>query len=180
MTLDRVISPNPNGHYALAMSEPRNRFTLLIPALVIGMTFAGCAAQEPPARDSGATPSAKPSAPATAEAAAESDLEACAIVADTLTPTLDIVTAMVEDPTGQSVNPAEVSSLADQLKKMLDLSTAKMDAYAAPYASVVVLLDDIFEGRAGTSQNVDTGAYRDATVDIMSYCVDEVGYSANR
>ncbi len=105
-------------------------------------------------------------------------MEACAIVADTLQPAVDTVTAIVDDPTGQTIDPAELSNLADQMRDMLDVSSAKMDAYAAPFASAILTLDDIFEGRADTHQNLDTGAFRDASIDILAYCVDDVGYKA--
>ena len=142
---------------------------------IIGaLALAGCATGTTAEQDVTPPPAATPTVQP------EDDLAACAIVGETLQPTLDIVTAMVDDPTGQSVDAAEVSRVADELKALLVLTTAKMDAYAAPYASAVILLDDMFEGRTSGSQSVDTGAYRDATIDILAYCVDEVGYSANQ
>ena len=134
------------------------------------LLLAGCSVNSTPTHPA-------PSASTTPQA--EDDMQACAILSLTLTPVVDTVTAIVQDPTGQTLKSASVSDLASQLRSMLKLSTSKMDIYAVPYASVVLELDDIFKGKAPANQVLNTGAYRDAAPKVMSYCVDEVGYRAD-
>lgn len=141
--------------------------------IVVTLALTGCATGAP-----AATPTPAVTVTAAPPVVEEDDMAACAIVTETLTPTLDIVTKMIDDPTGASVTAPVVSALAAQLRELLDLASSRMDAYAAPYASTVLLLDDIFEGKVSGSQTVDTGAYRDSILPLLTYCTDVVGYKA--
>ena len=53
-----------------------------------------------------------------------------------------------------------------------------MKGYLAPYSAVAFTLEAIYAGEMDPAQNLDAGGYRDALIDILSYCTEEVGYSA--
>jgi hypothetical protein len=161
-----------NIHSKVATRQKLSQCSVRIWALIVILLLAGCSAA--PVE----SPTDSPSTPTTT-APAEDDMAACALVSDLLTPVQDIVTGIVDDPTGGTLDAANVSNVAEDLRSLLQVTTPKMDAYAAPFASVVLILDDMFEGRTSGNQSLDTGAYRDAAIDIIFYCVDEVGYSAN-
>lgn len=145
-----------------------------IGALLLVMLLAGCSAI-----DGSPVETSVPTGESTPPATIEDDYAACGEVADLLIPVQEIVTGIVEDPSGGTLSAATVSAVSEDLRGLLELTSPKMDTYAAPFASVVLVLDDIYEGRVSGSQNLDTGAYRDAAIDILGYCVEEVGYSAN-
>lgn len=155
------------------MTNPR----LAVGAIAVTVLLSGCSAPAAPADEPSPSPTVvapKPTEPV------EDDMAACALVGETLLPSADIIAAMVEDPTGGTLNTAMVTVTAFKLRKMLDLGTPQMDAYAAAYAMPVLLLDDILEGKSSGNQSVDTGAYRDSVPDLLAYCVDDVGYSIER
>jgi hypothetical protein len=95
-------------------------------------------------------------------------------------PTLAMVTSIVEDPTGASLDATNVKSLASKLHETTNEASPRMQGLLEPYSAVIFTLDDIFAGKVSPNQNLDTGAYRDSVTPILSYCANDVGFRVHK
>lgn len=150
----------------------------LVGLLFAALVLTGCSTTAQPEMRPSPSDRSVTSASPTPSTAQPNDMAACAEVADLLLPVQDLVSAIVQDGTGATVDRAQLIETSDRLREVEPMVTSRMNTYFAPFSSVVLQLDDIFDGRADGATTLDTGAYRDAAIEILFYCTDEVGFRA--
>ena len=99
------------------------------------------------------------------------DVAACrTYIDDTMQQSLDIETALLDDPAHATVDFTLLITTADSLREMLDQSTDKMDLYAEPYAEHILHIEDVFAGNADPNFTLDVQGLIDDMTALSTYC----------
>lgn len=157
--------------------DMRKSITTTLAALAVLTAAAGCSsaaeAEAPPTTSSTRSAAASPTPTPTID-----DYVACGKFGGRLDDTLTIVEQIVADGTGSTLDWDLLDDVATDLHAAEDMASPKMQGYLAPYSGVVFTLEAIRAGTLPGNQTLDTAAYRDSVAPLLSYCVDNVGWSA--
>ena len=160
--------------------DMRKSITTTLAALSVLMASAGCSSaaevEAPPTTASKRSASAKPTPTPTPVI---DDYAACGKFGGRLDDTLTVVEQIVADGTGSTLDWDLLDDVATDLHAAEDTASPKMQGYLAPYSGVVFTLEAIRAGTMSSSQNLDTGAYRDSVAPLLSYCVEDIGWTVD-
>lgn len=90
----------------------------------------------------------------------------------------NMVTGIVDNPTGVSLDKQMLYWTTAALRNADETASPKMKGYLAPYSAVAFTLEAIYAGEMDPALNLDTGGYRDALIEVLNYCTNEIGNNA--
>ena len=139
----------------------------------VGCSSSAATTSSQDAREAPGTTALTPTSASTVD-----DYASCEQVGTTIEDNANVITGIVDDPTGVSLDNQMLYRTTAALRNADETASPKMKCYLAPYSAVAFTLEAIYAGEMDPAQNLDTGGYRDALIDILSYCTNEIGYSA--
>jgi hypothetical protein len=149
---------------------------LVAVSMAASLALAGCSSSA--TTTSSPTPSEKLVTTAPTPTPTVDDYASCEQVGMTIEDNATIVTGIVDDPTGVSLDKQMLYRTTAALRNADETASPKMKGYLAPYSAVAFALEAIYAGEIDPAQNLDTGGYRDALIEVLNYCTNEIGYSA--
>ncbi len=85
---------------------------------------------------------------------------------------------IASDPTGATIDAIEIGSTAALHRELVETAPSDVSSLVADYTEPVLTLASILAGEIDGEQTLDTQGYKDATLPLLTYCTETVGYPA--